>query len=221
MRTVAGHSEVTDGIPSTAARLYSPSTVATDSAGNAYVADRESNRIRRIDAMGTITTFAGTRARGYRRDGGPATEALLDGPAGVAAELSSQRIRRIDTAGSIATFAGTGDPFDRGDGGLASRAQFSHALGDVAVDTQGNVYLPDSYDHRIRWMDPAGIVMTFAGTGASGFGGDGGPAAEAQLSGPSGVAVSAAGIVYVADTWNHRVRRISAYHLVRRERRDR
>ena len=218
--TIAGTGESGyggDGAAATEALLDGPTGVAADTAGNLYVADYRNQRVRRIDAAGVITTVAGTGESGYGGDGAAATEALLDGPFGVAAldpgnvyvaELSNHRVRRIGTGGTITTVAGTGEPFHRGDDGSASQAQFSHALGDVAVDVNGNVYVTDSYDHRVRRVDAAGRVATFAGSGTAGFQGDGGPAIEAQLSSPGGVAVDATGNVYVADTWNHRIRKV-------------
>ena len=220
--TVAGTGEPGyggDGAAATEALLDGPTGVAADTAGNLFVADYRNQRIRRIDAAGVITTVAGTGESGYGGDGAAATAARLDGPIGVAAqepgyvyvaELSGHRVRRIGAVGIITTIAGTGEPFDRGDHGPASEAQFSHALGDVAVDSNGTVYVTDSYDHRVRRIDPTGRVATFAGSDLDGFHGDGGPAVEAQLSSPGGVAVDATGNVYVADTWNNRIRRVGA-----------
>ena len=208
-----------DGAAATEALLDGPTGVAADAAGALYVADYRNQRVRRIDSAGVITTVAGTGESGYGGDGRAATEALLDGPFGVAAqdsgsvyvaELSNHRVRRIGTVGIITTVAGSGQPFHRGDGGSASEAQFSHALADVAVDLNGNVYVTDSYDHRVRRVDAAGRVATFAGSGTAGFQGDGGPAIEAQLGTPGGVAVDATGDVFVADTWNHRIRKVGA-----------
>ena len=200
-----------------AAPLDGPAGVAVDAAGNVYVADYSGERIWRVDAAGVISTVAGTGEAGYGGDGGAADAALLDGPSGVAADaagnvyvadLSNHRVRRIDASGTISTLAGTGEPFDRGDGGHASEARFSREIAAVAVDPSGNVYVADPYDHTVRRIDAAEAVSTLAGTGEPGFGEGGETAAEAQLDTPTGVAVDTLGNVYVADTGNHRVRRV-------------
>ena len=197
--------------------------MATDAAGNVYVADFGNRRIRRIDSTGVITTFAGAGEGGSSGDGGAATEVRLDGPADVTsdaagnlflADLTNHRIRRIDVAGTISTLAGTGEPFDRADGGLASLARFSHELAGVSVDANGNLYVADAGDHTVRRIDQAEEVSTVAGSGTAGFGGDDGPATEARLSGPRDVSADAAGNLYVADTGNHRVRKIDLAGMI-------
>ena len=207
-----------DGGPATSARMRNPIGVAVDAVGNVYIADTGNHRVRRIDLAGTIETLAGTGLAGDSGDGGPATSARMHNPIGVAVDVSggvfvadfdNHRIRRIDPSGMISPAAGTGSPFDGGDGGPAALAQFSHALKDLAVNSQGWVYVVDSYDHRVRAIDPTGTITTFAGTGSAGFGGDGGMAPEAQLNSPDGISVDTAGNVYLADTWNHRLRKIS------------
>ena len=206
-----------DGGPAAEARLSSPYGVAADTAGNVYVADTGNHRVRRIDATGTITTYAGTGEPGDSGDGGPAAEARLSSPFQVAADTvgdvyvvdrTSHRVRRIDTAGVIAAYAGTGQPFDAGDGGPAAGGRFDLVQG-VAVDALGNVYVADRGAHRVRRIDAAGTITTLAGTGQRGYAGDGGTAAEAELAFPAGVAVDPAGYVYVADTGNHAVRAIN------------
>ena len=153
---------------------------------------------------------------GYAGDGGPAVEARLNNPVGVAvdgdgnvyiADTHNYRIRRVDPAGTITTFAGTGERGFSGDGGLAVEARLNYPVG-VAVDGDGNVYIADAYNYRIRWVDPAGIITTFAGNGERGFSGDGGPAVEAQLNDPWDIAVDGNGNFYIADSYNHRVRRV-------------
>ena len=204
-----------DGGPAAGAQLSDPTGVAVDVAGNLYIADTENQRIRKVDSTGTITTIAGTGERG---DGGPAAGAQLGDPTGVAvdvagnlyiAERDNQRIRKVDSAGTITTIAGTGVLSFGGDGGPAAEAQLSDPTG-VAVDVAGNLYIADSFNNRIRKVDSTGTITTIAGTGEYGFGGDGGPAAGAQLSGPFGVAVDVAGNLYIADSFNNRIRKVDS-----------
>ena len=205
-----------DGGPATEAQLNIPFEMAIDGSGNVYVADGFNRRIRRIDPEGVITTIAGTGEPGYSGDGGAATEAQLVYPYGLVidgsgnlfvSDLSNYRIRRIDPEGVITTFAGTGAPGFSGDGGPATEAQFGPPYG-LALDGSGNLYVADLGNHRIRRIDPEGVITTIAGTGERGFGGDGGPATEAQLNRPYGLAVDTSGNLYVADQGNRRIRRI-------------
>ena len=167
-------------------------------------------------APGEISTVAGTGASGYSGDGGPATRARLNGPRTVAiapdgsiliAEASNHVVRRVDRTGTISTLAGTGHPGYGGDGGPARAAllDFPH---DVAVDRWGNVLIADSANNVVRMVDSAGTISTVAGDGAEGDRGDGAPALGARLNRPKGLATDPAGSVYIADTGNHRVRRI-------------
>ena len=205
-----------DGGPATEAELNHPRGVAVDGAGNVYVTDIGNNRIRRIDLEGVITTIAGTGERGFDGDGGAATEAELNGPAGVTVDATgnvylidygNNRIRRIDPEGIITTIAGTGERGFGGDGGPATEAQFNRPIG-LALDGMNNVYVGDQGNHRVRRINPNGVITTIAGTGDQGFGGDGGLATEAQLSWPSSVAVDGADNLYVVGLGNCRIRRI-------------
>ena len=209
-----------DGGPATEAGLSSPAGVAVDAAGAVYVADRSTYRVRRIDAStGVITTIAGTGERGFTGDGGPAIEARLFAPTAVAVDAASNvyvadtgngRVRRIDAdTGEITTIAGGGGDYP-GDGGPASEARLRAPEG-LAVDATGNVYVADTGNNRVCKIDiSTGIITTVAGTGDQGYGGDGGPASEALLQQPMGLALNTAGDVYVADSGNLRVRRIDA-----------
>ena len=227
--TIAGSDAASgDGGPTTEAQLTFPYGVATDADGSFYIADTENHRIRKVDAEGIITTFAGTGEEGFGGDGGPATEAKLDWPSGVAidaagnvyiADQENERIRKVDTEGIITTFAGSGGYNYRGeeDGIPATEARLNWPTG-VAVGPNGHVYIADSYNNLIRKVDSEGIITTIAGTGRT-FGffeepdeedvGDGGAATSARLDWPIGVAVDADGNVYVADRGHHRIRKLT------------
>ena len=215
-----------DGGPAVQAALYYPSGVAADGAGNLYVTDPGNNRIRKVDSTGAITTIAGSGEEGFSGDGGPAVQAALSYPAGVAVDgagnvyvtgYESNRVRRIDTAGVISTFAGSGEEGFSGDGGPAVLAQLNIGHDGflfVATDGAANLYIADSGNNRIRKVDATGTITTIAGMGEEGFSGDGGPAVQAALSYPAGMAVDGSGNVYIADAGNHRVRRIDTAGVI-------
>ena len=205
-----------DDGPAVQAQLSSPFGVAVDGAGNLYIGDSGNSRIRRVDATGTITTVAGTGEEGYSGDGGPAVQARLGTPQGVAvdgdgnlyiAEFGNSRIRRVNGTGTITTVAGTGEHGYSGDGGSAVQAQLYRPRG-VAVDGDGNLYIADTVNNRIRRVDTAGKITTVAGTGERGFTGDGGPAISARLRSPHRVAVDGGGNLYFVDADNNRLRRV-------------
>ena len=205
-----------DGIAATSARLYYPKGVEVGPDGSLYIGDANNHRVRRVDASGVITTVAGTGTSGFSGDGGPATAARLKFPRNLAFDSAGRlyiaddenfRVRRVDTSGVITTVAGTGVAGYSGDDGPATSAQLRRVR-DVAVDAAGNVYIADQENHRIRRVSPSGIITTFAGTGVTGFSGDGGQADAARVAGPRGVAVDADGRVLIGDTGNHRIRRV-------------
>ena len=215
--TVAGGG-IGDNGPGNEARLNQPMGVAVDSSGNLYIADAGHHRVRRVDYNGIIRTIAGTGDRDYGGDGGPANEARLTYPRGVAvdgagnvyiADVANHRIRRVDASGTITTIAGTGEGGYSGDGGPASSARINHPTS-VAVDSSGNLYIADDDNHRIRRVDASGTITTIAGTGTRGYGGDGGPAVKARLSFPRVVAVDGNRNLYIVDVANHRIRRVDA-----------
>ena len=204
-------------IVATTIGLTNPGGLATDRAGNLYVADSSGNRIRRIGSAGEITTIAGDGTQGSGGDGGAATSAQLGFPQGVAidglgnvyiADTSGNRIRRVDGNGIITTVAG-GVSGSGGDGGAATSAQLSQPQS-VAIDGLGNLYIADTLNNRIRRVDPSGVITTVAGTGTAAYGGDGGAAIAASIQHPDGVAVDTLRNVYIADTGNNRIRRVDA-----------
>ncbi|MCY4566656.1 MAG: hypothetical protein OXE40_19510, partial [Gammaproteobacteria bacterium] len=220
IETVAGQTDVDDG-PATDALFRVPTGVAVDATGNLYIADLGNNRVRRLDAVtGIVATVAGTGEGSFGGDGGPAVDAHLFTPRRVAldangnlyvAEVQNSRVRRVEAAtGVISTVAGTGATGFSGDGGPAVDASLDRPAG-LGLDASGNLYIADTGNQRIRRVDAAtGVMSTFAGTGEGDFGGDDGPAVDAQLRTPTGVAVDANGNVFIADLYNHRIRRVDA-----------
>lgn len=193
-----------------------PSAVAADSEGSIYFAERGTNRIRRVDTFGVVSTIAGNGLLGFSGDGGPATLASLGQPQAIAvdgqgvvyiADTDNYRIRKVDRSGMIVTIAGSGEWGWGGDGGPATNAEFSAVYG-LAADKAGNVYVADTWNDTIRKIDLAGNIARVVGTGEEGSRGDGGPAVEARLDKPRGVVVDAFGNIYVADSDNHSIRRI-------------
>lgn len=213
-----------DGGLATRAQLNSPAGLATDLAGNLYIADLGNHVVRRVTPFGAITTIAGTGAPGYNGDHQLATNAQLAAPAGVAvdaaglnlyiADNGNHRIRQVDlTTLTISTIAGTGERGFSGDSGPATRARLNYPAG-VAVDQAGNLYIADSQNRRIRRVDPNGIITTVAGTGQRGFSGDSGLAIFASFRGPVAVAVGPHGDLFIADNEDHRVRRVDQNGLI-------
>ena len=203
-----------DNGSATGAQLYEPSGVAVDSAGNLYISDFTSSRIRKV-SNGVITTVAGNGTDGFSGDNGPATSAQLHGPWGVAvdsagnlyvADRDNNRIRKVSN-GVITTVAGNGTVGFSGDSGPATSAQLS-LPNSVAVDSAGNVYIADSNNNRVRKVSN-GVITTVAGNGLYGYSGDNGPATSAHLYTPFGVAVDSVGNLYIADTGNYRIRKVS------------
>jgi sugar lactone lactonase YvrE len=217
--TVAGSDDccfVGDGGPATKAYLQEPVAVAVDDAGRIYIADRDNFRVRAVDTDGTITTLAGNGSTGPDRIDGPATEAALGLPVGVAAgpegvvyisDEPAHRVYKVGADGIMTTFAGTGNAGYSGDDGPATDAELNGPQG-LTTDARGNVYIADAENHAIRVVDRKGTIRTVAGSGTAGFGGDGKSATRAQLNLPNAVAVDDSGAIYIADSDNDRVRRV-------------
>jgi hypothetical protein len=208
-----------DGGAATSAYLDTPTGVAVDVNGNVYIADSHNNRIRKVSG-GNISTVAGVGIVGFSGDLGVATAAQLSLPSAVAvdvngnlyiADTNNQRIRKV-TGTTITTIAGNGEELLAGDGGAATSAALDSPTG-VAVDSNGNVYVADRLNQRIRIVTATGVITTVAGSGTAsfsgGFSGDGAGATAATLAKPSGVSVDSAGNIYIVDTGNQRIREIS------------
>jgi len=275
--TVAGGNKAGfsgDGGPARAAQLNGPSCVALDSKGNVYIADLRNARVRRVRPDGVIETvmgtgteelvvgearpalettlsspygltvdpadnlyvisrkhsvvykvtpdgiahrIAGTGVGGFSGDGGPAVQAQIAGGNHLLVnavgeiflgDTSNQRVRKIDTAGIITTFAGTGTAGFGGDGGPAMAAQFN-GISAMAFDAASNLYIADFDNHRIRKISTDGTIISIAGTAEPKYNGDGLPATQANIGEPCGVVVDAAGVVYIGDQFNRRVRAIT------------
>jgi uncharacterized protein (TIGR03437 family) len=283
-----------EGSPATAIALDGPRNVAWDGHGSIYIADFTGHRVSRLAPDGSLTTVAGNGSAGFSGDGGPAAQAMLAYPAGLAVDRTGalyigdtqNRVVRKIASGLINTFAHATTPtglaidnfgtlyvadsgagqiivmpanspavvynfpaqdvataFDsslyalsrtmawrvsvygistpvagggnlaHGDGGPATAARLNHPSG-VAVDAQGNLFIADRDNHRIRKVDTTGVITTVAGTGKAGNGGDNGPATAAQLNSPESVTVDAAGNLYIADAGNHRVRIVNASGVI-------
>jgi hypothetical protein len=209
-----------DGGLATAAEIYAPNGVALDDSGNVYVGDNLNNRIRKLFVKtGIITTVAGKKTGGFSGDGGPATDAELSKPGNITldkqgnlyiADVFNQRVRMVNkSTGIITTIAGNGNDGYSGDGGPATAASFFYPAS-VALDSAGNVYIADELNNVIREVNMStGIITTVAGSGNSGYSGDGGPALNASMNTPADVAFDSAWNMYIADGSNA-IRKVNA-----------
>ncbi|MBK6825693.1 MAG: gliding motility-associated C-terminal domain-containing protein [Chitinophagaceae bacterium] len=226
IRTVAGNGLPGDGMPFTGdggpalnASLYDAQAIATDEEGNLFIAETAKHTVRMVDRQGIIHTICGQgiNGAGYSGDGGPARLATLRAPADIVidregnlliADIDNHAIRKIDRSGIIHTIAGDGIAGYSGDGGLATAARLRRPFG-LAVDATGNIYIAEEENHVIRKINPAGIIITVAGTGREGYSGDGGPAIAAKLSYPHRIAIDEQGHIYITDSENHTVRKVA------------
>ncbi len=223
-----------DGGPAVVALLNRPIGVVLDEAGNLYFSDSNNLRVRKIDTAGIITTIAGNGTN-VSDDGIPATATGVIHPQGVAIDAAGTvyvaeagnpgitlpsstyttpagnggRVRAVSSAGAIRTIGGNGQPKFSGDNGSATSANL-HAPNNLTVDANGNVYVADTQNQRIRKISPSGTITTVAGNGLLGYSGDGGSAVDARLNMPTDVAVDENGNLYIADSGNHRIRRVGS-----------
>jgi sugar lactone lactonase YvrE len=221
--TVAGTGATTgvdtgDGNPAVSATIGKPYQVVVDAVGNIYFGEPSNNVVRKVDVNGIISTVAGTGKSGFSGDGGPAASATLNGPEGVSidnhgnlliGDAGNYVIRKVDlVSGIITTIVGQGGKTgNTGDNGPATSATLGEPF-TVICDPQGNLYIADYNKQVIRKVDTSGIIHTIAGTGSSGYSGNGGPATSAKLSNPFGPWLDVAGNLYFSDSGNDVVRMI-------------
>lgn len=207
-----------DGIPAANAQLNEPYSVAVSPDGSLYIADRSNQRIRRIGTNGMITTLAGSGTWGSSGDGGPASLARLANPTDVTlgpdgsvyiTDYANNKIRRVSPDGLITTVAGNGTTGFSGDGGPATSAELYTPIQSV-LGSDGALYIADYGNQRIRRVGSDGIITTIAGNDSWGYAGDGGLATKAELSSPEGVIMAPDGSLFIADGFNHRVRRMAS-----------
>ncbi len=205
------------GLAATSAQLVTPSYFAVDAQGNVYFSDPGYSLVLKVSTTGVISIVAGNGMSTFAGDGGLAIGASLSYPSGLAfdssgnfyiADLYSSKIRKVDTNGIITTVIGGSGSGFAGDGGPAAKALIQNPEG-IAIDHSGNLYIADWGNNRIRMVNPAGIISTVVGSSTTGYSGDGGPAAKASIALPNGVAVDSSGNLYIADTDNNAIRKIS------------
>jgi trimeric autotransporter adhesin len=213
--TIAGGAPLPTPVSSVNASIGDPPRVAVDAAGNFYFGSMHS--VFKVDLNSNLTLVAGNGRSGYTGDGAAATAAQLEYPDGIAvdasgnvyvADMAANVVRVIAPSGTISTYAGQGTAGYTGDGGLAKQAQLNTPTG-LARDSAGNLYIADSGNNAVRKVSKSGAIATVAGNGSMGYSGDGGAATAAALDEPEGVTVDPSGLLYIADTFNNRVRVVS------------
>ena len=207
-----------DQIPAATANLYSPMDMSTDVYGDIYIADTYNHRIREVGSGGTISTFAGTGTGGEGQDGLPPSQTQLRGPRGVCIGLngviyivdtSNHRVVSVPPNGNASVIAGNGTAGLGGDGGPARLAELNQPSA-CALDSAGDLFIADTLNHRIAKVDTSGVIATVAGTGTAGSSADGVTAIAAALDSPLGVTVDDNGDIFIADTGNNLIRRVTA-----------
>jgi sugar lactone lactonase YvrE len=217
---IAGYSG--DGGQAINAELNTPNEIVADNEGNIFVSDRSNNRIRKINTLGTISTFAGNGSAGFSGDGGQATNAEIYLPTGMVLDQSgnlffsdefNNRIRMINSIGIITTVIGIGTPGFSGDGGQATAAEIYQPYG-LTFDNSGNLYFSDTYNQRVRKVNSNGIISTIAGNGIASFSGDGGQATSASIHSPFGLTIDEFDNLYIADRVNNCIRKVNTLGII-------
>ena len=212
-----------DSGPATSAQLFGPLGLAVDASGDVFIADTVNNVVRKVDSGGTITTIAGNGTAGFGGDGGPATNAMLHFPTGLAvdssgdlfiADFGNQRVREVNTSGTITTVAGNGVTGYNGDNIPATTAALNFLEG-IALDSSGNLYIADRGNNRVREVNTSGTITTVAGNGTAGFLGFNIPATSAELDWPTGVALDDSGNIFIADTLNRVIEKVDTSGILR------
>jgi pimeloyl-ACP methyl ester carboxylesterase/sugar lactone lactonase YvrE len=214
-----------DGNLATQAQLNWPEDIVVDADGNLYTLDSDVGRVRKVDGSGRISTVVGAPTGVAPPPPGEASTVDVGGATALAIDAEGnlyvgggggthRMIIRVDpSTGEVTTIAGTGERGFSGDGGPATEAELTWVR-DIAVDPEGNVYFTDFYNQRVRMVDTSGIITTIAGTGKEGFSGDDGPATEARLDSPVGIALGPNATIFLVDRGNHRVRRIDRRGMI-------
>lgn len=208
-----------DNVPAISAEIVGFG-VTVDSSGRIFIAEGGNNKIRMISTSGIITTYAGTGVAGYSGDDAEAKQAKLEYPVAVASDSTgniyivehmTHRIRRVSSIGIITTkVGGMQTAGSAGDGGLAREAQLFNPSGVCVDNNNGNLFIADSQNNKIRKVSALGIITTYAGTGTSGYGGNGGLATSATFSYPTGVAVNSLGTLFIVDRNNYVIRMVTS-----------
>jgi uncharacterized protein (TIGR03437 family) len=223
--TIAGGAPTPTPTPGLSLSVGTCYGIAAGLSGDVYFANSDQNSVFRLEPTGTVTRVAGNSRVGYSGDGGPASNAQLTDPNGLAvdragnlfiADSGNRRIRKVSKDGIITTVAGNGACCFSGDGGPAVSAAMDYPFG-LAADGEGNLFVADLRGHRVRKISSAGIITTVAGTGSDGFSGDGGPAINARLAAPAATVLDGAGNLYIADYNNSRIRKISVNGIITTE----
>ncbi|MHC5064917.1 MAG: NHL domain-containing protein [Planctomycetota bacterium] len=223
--TVAGTGErgfSGDGGPATEARIERPTAVALDSKGNLYIAGEQNHRVRMVNSKGIIRTVVGTGKTKTQYDDLPATDTNLSNAYGIAVDYEDNlyvlcrgfsKILMVGEDGIATHIIGNGERGFAGDDDLAIEARINYS-NHLVADAEGNLYIADTGNQRVRMVSPEGIITTIAGTGTRGFSGDGGLATKAELGVPSAIAIDRQGNLYIADFGNHRIRKVSTEGVI-------
>ncbi|PQJ09483.1 hypothetical protein CJD36_019785 [Flavipsychrobacter stenotrophus] len=211
-----------NGVPATTATIDVTTGMAIDGTGNIFISDLNNHVVRKINTSGIITTIAGNGTQGFSGDMGPATDAQLDKPRGLACDATgnlyisdykNRRIRKVSTSGVITTFAGIGTEGSTGDLGPATAAEFN-SVSDLAFDGTGNLYVCDQAENVIRVINTSGYINAFAGDGTATTAGDLGPATAAGINSPTCITIDGAGNLLITQFNDNRIRKVNTSGVI-------